>query len=73
MFTVAVEKLIGSQITIWLRKAARKLAVWYRRARTRNDLGHLLRLGFVGHRELRDMGVSRAEVAYEADKPFWQV
>jgi uncharacterized protein YjiS (DUF1127 family) len=45
---------------------ARTVAVWLKRTRER---GELLRLG---HRELRDIGLTRAEVAGAVAKPFWQ-
>ena len=73
MLTVAEEKLIESRTSNWLRRAAQVLIVWYHRYRTRNELGHMLQLGFIGERELRDMGVTRSEVAFEAEKPFWRI
>jgi uncharacterized protein YjiS (DUF1127 family) len=39
--------------------------LWLRRARTRR------RLGMLGDRELRDVGLDRAAAAREANKPFW--
>jgi uncharacterized protein YjiS (DUF1127 family) len=73
VFTAAEEKLIETRSSTWLRTAARALSLWYHRYRTRNELGHMLQLGFIGERELRDMGVTRGEVAFEAEKPFWRV
>jgi uncharacterized protein YjiS (DUF1127 family) len=42
------------------------LATWRRRARERRELGTL------DHRTLRDLGLSDAEVRFEANKPFWR-
>lgn len=42
------------------------LAVWYARLKQRQDLAEL------DPRLLRDIGVSRAEAAREAEKPFWR-
>jgi uncharacterized protein YjiS (DUF1127 family) len=72
MFIIAEEKLIERRASTMLQRAAQVIATWYARYRTRNELEHMLRLGFIGHRELRDMGVTRGEVAFEADKPFWR-
>jgi uncharacterized protein YjiS (DUF1127 family) len=42
------------------------LATWRRRAKERAELAHL------DHRTLRDLGLSAAEVQFEANKPFWR-
>ena len=42
------------------------LKLWYQRAHQRQQLAQL------SDRELRDIGVSRAEAAAEAGKPFWE-
>ena len=42
------------------------MMIWYQRAHQRNQLAQL------DARELRDMGISRAQAAAEAAKPFWQ-
>lgn len=73
MYTTAEEKMIKSRASDWLRLAVQAIIVWYRRYQARSELEHMLRLGFIGDRELRDMGVTRGEVAFEADKPFWRV
>jgi uncharacterized protein YjiS (DUF1127 family) len=42
------------------------LKLWRRRARERTELARM------SAAELRDLGLSRAAVAYEANKPFWR-
>ena len=42
------------------------LLLWQRRANERHALAHL------DDRILRDLGLSRSEVAWESRKPFWQ-
>jgi uncharacterized protein YjiS (DUF1127 family) len=49
-----------------LERAVRRVVQWRRRQR---ELGELARLG---ERELRDIGVTPAEVAAELRKPFWR-
>jgi uncharacterized protein YjiS (DUF1127 family) len=39
--------------------------VWWERAQSRNELRNF------GDRELRDIGLSRADASREATKPFW--
>ncbi len=45
---------------------SRTLLLWQDRARQRAHLASL------DHRMLRDIGLSRADVAGEASKPFWR-
>ncbi len=42
------------------------LLLWQRRANERHALAHL------DDRILRDLGLNRAEVAWESRKPFWR-
>jgi len=42
------------------------LHVWRRRYEARRELSQWT------DRELHDIGMSRSDVAYEADKPFWR-
>jgi uncharacterized protein YjiS (DUF1127 family) len=42
------------------------LHVWRQRYEARRELSQWT------DRELHDIGVSRSDVAYEADKPFWR-
>lgn len=42
------------------------LHLWYQRARQRRQLGLL------DDRQLRDIGLDRADARVEAGKPFWQ-
>jgi len=41
-------------------------ATWRRRARERRELASL------DHRTIRDLGLSRSEILFEANKPFWR-
>lgn len=45
---------------------SRRIALWRRRAREREELMNMSLL------ELSDMGVSVAEAEFEASKPFWR-
>lgn len=49
-----------------LRRMLDVLLTWHERHRQRRDLA-----GLTDHM-LRDIGLSRADVAIEADKPFWR-
>jgi uncharacterized protein YjiS (DUF1127 family) len=42
------------------------LQVWRRRYQSRRELAEW------SDRELRDIGISWSDVAYEAEKPFWR-
>jgi uncharacterized protein YjiS (DUF1127 family) len=42
------------------------LTNWRRRARERRELASL------DNRTIRDLGLSRSEVQFEANKPFWR-
>ncbi|MGH6896953.1 MAG: DUF1127 domain-containing protein [Geminicoccaceae bacterium] len=48
-----------------LNRLARTLLLWHERARQRRHLQYL------SDHMLRDIGLSRADVLAEADKPFW--
>jgi uncharacterized protein YjiS (DUF1127 family) len=48
-----------------LHRLARTLLLWHERARERRHLQSL------SDHMLRDMGLTRADVLAEADKPFW--
>ncbi len=50
---------------LWVRLAA-LLLVWRLRARGRAQLRKF------SARDLRDLGLGRGEVLFEADKPFWR-
>ncbi|MGE0151981.1 MAG: DUF1127 domain-containing protein [Reyranellaceae bacterium] len=39
---------------------------WRRRARARNELAHL------SERDARDIGLTAAQISFEASKPFWR-
>jgi uncharacterized protein YjiS (DUF1127 family) len=42
------------------------IATWRRRARERRELGSL------DYRTVRDLGMSPADIQFEANKPFWR-
>jgi len=42
------------------------LATWRRRARERQELARL------DQRTLRDLGLNRGDIQFEASKPFWR-
>lgn len=44
----------------------RILATWRRRARERRELASL------DHRTIRDLGLTRSAIQFEANKPFWR-
>lgn len=50
----------------WLSRLSGLLATARRRARERRDLA------LVEDRDLRELGISRSEIAYELNKPFWR-
>ena len=49
-----------------LSQIAEILHVWHERYRTRKELAEWTT------RDLQDIGLSWADVAYEAEKPFWR-
>ncbi len=49
-----------------VRRLLRLPAVWYARASARRALASL------DERALKDIGVSKVDVTYEASKPFWR-
>jgi uncharacterized protein YjiS (DUF1127 family) len=51
----------------WIRRALDRMLTWQQRARERAQLMQL------SDHMLRDIGLSRATAAGEADKPFWRV
>lgn len=61
-----------SAASLWARagtvagEAVTRLLVWHDRVRERRAL-----LG-LNDRQLRDIGISRADAGAEGDKPFWQ-
>jgi uncharacterized protein YjiS (DUF1127 family) len=50
-----------------------RLAVWSQRRRERRNLAWLLERGDVLlDRDLRDLGLNRSQLDFEASKPFWR-
>lgn len=66
MADMLCESLTISQEPDTLSRLVRTLSLWRRRARER---AQLLRLG---DRELRDIGLTPADAAFLASKPFWR-
>ena len=56
----------GRQISVWLAAMVDTLVVWQARATERGALAVL------DTRLLKDMGLTRADVAREVAKPFWR-
>ena len=54
------------QKTSWVGSFLALLGVWWNRSRGRQELVMLT------DRELRDLGIKRSDVLYEARKPFWR-
>ena len=55
-----------SRILLLVATAQHLAAEWRRRARSRAELAQM------SDRDLRDIGITRAEVACESAKPFWR-
>jgi uncharacterized protein YjiS (DUF1127 family) len=66
MAEVLPRRLTISQDTGVFERVVRWLVQWRRRRRELTELARL------GERELRDIGVTPAEVAAELRKPFWR-
>ena len=58
--------LLGPRPEAMLSGWRRRLAIWNRRARERAELASL------SERDLRDLGLSPGEAAFESAKPFWR-
>lgn len=56
----------GNIVRVWLAAIVGTLLVWQERASQRHALAAL------DDRLLKDMGISRADVAREVGKPFWR-
>ena len=57
----------GTVVGDWILRALDQLALWQARSAGRHHLAQM------GDRELKDMGISRAEADWEARKPFWRL
>lgn len=55
----------GSSVVGWLRRAWRQLRRWQQLAAERRQLASL------SDAALHDMGITRADVYQEAERPFW--
>jgi uncharacterized protein YjiS (DUF1127 family) len=59
-------RLIISQEPNGLQLLGQTVSLWLRRLRERAELARL------EERDLRDLGLTRADAAYELAKPFWR-
>jgi uncharacterized protein YjiS (DUF1127 family) len=59
-------RLIISQEPNGLQLLGQTVSLWLRRLRERAELAHF------EERDLRDLGITRADVDYEVAKPFWR-
>jgi uncharacterized protein YjiS (DUF1127 family) len=60
------ESMINHHVPSLLSQLAETLHVWRQRSAMRRELATW------SARDLHDIGVSSADVAYEVDKPFWR-
>ncbi len=65
VFAQQVERAVRRQ-THWANDFVALLRVWWNRSRGRQELMMMT------DRELRDLGIKRSDVLYEARKPFWR-
>ena len=63
---VALVWFAGRQLAWWLGQGSEAVLTWAERGRQRRQLAEL------NDYMLRDIGLSRADVAAETRKPFWQ-
>lgn len=66
MANITYDSLIISQGSGLLARLRYRLAQWRRRSRERRELARF------DIRDLRDIGLTSAEAAYEINKPFWR-
>ena len=65
-YVIALAWFAGRQVAYWFGGSADRALLWAERARQRRQLTEL------DDYMLRDLGLSRADVASESSKPFWQ-
>ena len=66
MSTFTHESMINHHGRSLFGQLAETLHVWRERYQSRRELSQW------SERELHDVGISRSDVAYEAEKPFWR-
>jgi uncharacterized protein YjiS (DUF1127 family) len=59
----------GASVGTWLRVARDLLRGWWERMRSRRQVRNLCELD---DHILQDIGLTRAELLWEAEKPFWR-
>ncbi len=66
MSTCTHQSMTNHHVTgVWA-DVAETLRLWRQRYRTRQELARWT------DRDLHDVGVSRSDITYEAEKPFWR-
>ncbi len=66
MAIAACPQMTDSQVSNPFSRLAAQFATWRRRARERADLA------LIEERDLRELGLSRAVLEFELNKPFWR-
>jgi uncharacterized protein YjiS (DUF1127 family) len=66
MSTLTHETMTNHHDSGVLAQLGETLHTWRQRYRMRQELSHWT------ERDLHDVGLSRSEVAFEAEKPFWR-
>jgi uncharacterized protein YjiS (DUF1127 family) len=66
MSTYTHESMINHHGTGFLTRLVETFHAWRQRYRSRRELAQW------SDRELHDIGISRSDIAYEAEKPFWR-
>jgi len=66
MADIAYRPLTNSQVSDVIPRLLTTLRLWSRRIREREELADF------GERDLRDIGLSRADLYNEVNKPFWR-
>ncbi len=64
--TLAPLAHLFDRLSDWVHHAAHTVAVWNERITARRQLGEL------DNRMLQDIGLTRADIMREVDKPFWR-
>ncbi len=66
MSTYTHESMTNNHVPGFFETVGETLHIWRQRYRTRNELAQWT------DRDLHDVGVSRSDIIYEAEKPFWR-
>jgi uncharacterized protein YjiS (DUF1127 family) len=66
MSIYTTHSMTNHHVPSFLSEVVETLHVWHERYRTRKELSQL------SARDIRDVGLSWTDVAWEANKPFWR-